>query len=194
MEFGRLSVKYFLEEPEALVSGQLIPTFHDWIRRSKVEGLLIDVSDYRHVPEGPGVMLVGHGCDYRVDLAGRRPGLCYVEKRRANGTPIDPIGRLRTLFRSALVGCRTLEREPSLAGIRFGSQAMTLQFLDRLRVPDVETAREEVGGPLVEFLTRLYRPAGVHLEWEGEDRRRPPAVRLTAAGAPGLDRLIARLA
>jgi len=194
MDFGRVSVKYFLEEPEALDSDRLVPTFHDWIRESKVDGLLIDVSDYRHVPEGPGVMLVGHGCDYRIDPGGRRPGLCYVDKQRLNGTPVDPIGRLRTLFRSALVGCRTLEREPSLAGTRFWSSEMTLRFLDRLRVPDVDSARKKAAGPLEAFLSRLYLPAPVRLDWEGEDHRRPPTVRLTAPGAPDLDTLIERLA
>jgi len=193
MDFGRVSVKYFLEEPEALDSDRLVPTFHDWIRESKVDGLLIDVSDYRHVSEGPGVMLVGHGCDYRIDLGGRRPGLCYVDKQRPNGTPADPIGRLRTLFRSALIGCRTLEREPSLAGTRFGSNEMTLRFLDRLWAPDVETARERVDGPLEAFLSRFYLPAPVRLDWEGEDHRRPPTVRLTAPGAPDLASLIERL-
>ena len=32
---------------------QAIPVFHRWIQEQALPGLLIDVADYRHVPEGP---------------------------------------------------------------------------------------------------------------------------------------------
>ena len=193
MELGRVSVKYFLEDPAALDVEQLIPTFHEWIRGSKVDGLLLDVSDYRHVPGGPGIMLVGHECDYRMDLGGSRPGLCYVNKQRGNGTPIDPAACLRSSFRGALVACRALERERSLSGLRFASDEVELQFLDRRRTPNDKTAREALTAPLAEFVSGLVRPAPAELDWDGHDPRRPLSVRLKSPGAPDLDKLIARL-
>lgn len=40
--------------------------FHRFIQRRLVEGFLLDVADYRHVPNGPGMMLVGVDVDYNL--------------------------------------------------------------------------------------------------------------------------------
>src|ERR1700689_1480437 len=45
----------------------LIPIFHSWIEGKIFEELLLDVADYRHVPEGPGVVLIGLQADYGGD-------------------------------------------------------------------------------------------------------------------------------
>ena len=38
---------------------KLVPVFHQWIREKKIpDELLIDVADYAHVPQGPGVVLI----------------------------------------------------------------------------------------------------------------------------------------
>ena len=54
-------------EPEAL-----IPVFHRWIKDHVLPEMVIDVANYGHVPEGPGVVLIGHGSDYYME-AGRGP-------------------------------------------------------------------------------------------------------------------------
>ena len=47
---------------------EFIPVFHDWIQTQQLAELLIDVADYRHVPHGPGVVLVAHDAHYAMDL------------------------------------------------------------------------------------------------------------------------------
>ena len=65
---------------------KLIPVFHEWIRAKKIsDELLIDVADYAHVPQGPGVVLIGHQSDYYLDVADNRPGLLYSRKRGFEG-------------------------------------------------------------------------------------------------------------
>ena len=77
----RISVKFFVSEPDAVHLPAFIPVFHRWIQDHAVEGLLIDVADYKHVPEGPGILLIGHEGDYSIDMAKGRPGLLYSRKR-----------------------------------------------------------------------------------------------------------------
>ena len=57
----------------------LIPIFHGWIQDQVSEELLLDVADYRHVPAGPGVMLIG--------LEG---GLQRGQHRRPPGRSLQP--------------------------------------------------------------------------------------------------------
>ena len=64
----------------------LIPRFHAWIRDRELPWTLIDVTDYRHVEQGPGVLLVGVEGDVMVgfDEDGRAL-VAYVQKRNEGG-------------------------------------------------------------------------------------------------------------
>ena len=65
----RISAKLFATDPSAEVDADaFISVFHEFIREKSVEGILIDVADYSHVPEGPGVVLIGHDVDYSIDM------------------------------------------------------------------------------------------------------------------------------
>ncbi len=78
----RIAVKFFTDEPGAPVALEpFIPLFHRFIQQATVPGLLIDVANYIHVPNGPGVVLVGHEVDYGIDAVGGRTGLLTVRKR-----------------------------------------------------------------------------------------------------------------
>ncbi|MBY0396577.1 MAG: hypothetical protein K2X91_08940, partial [Thermoleophilia bacterium] len=77
----RIGVKLYAEDPAAVRPDRFIPVFHGWIQRGAVPGLLIDVADYAHVPQGPGVMLIGHEADHAIDLGEGRPGVLYQRKR-----------------------------------------------------------------------------------------------------------------
>jgi len=78
---ARIQVKFYANkspEPDAF-----IPVFHRFIRENVLDELAIDVADYGHVHEGPGVVLIGHAYDYYWDLGEGRPGLVYTRKREA---------------------------------------------------------------------------------------------------------------
>ena len=64
----QLSVKIFAHDPAAVQPAAFIPIFHRWIQESRLaDRLLIDVADYRHVANGPGVLLIGHEAHYALD-------------------------------------------------------------------------------------------------------------------------------
>ena len=95
MNLHRISVKYFVAEPECVDLDAMIPVFHEWIQRSRVPGMLVDVADYRHITGGPGVVLVGHDVDYALDTTDGRPGLVHTRKRSITG---ELGARLGSLF------------------------------------------------------------------------------------------------
>ncbi len=43
--------------------------------------MLIDVADYKHVQDGPGILIIGHEGDYALDQENGRSGLLYTRKR-----------------------------------------------------------------------------------------------------------------
>ena len=79
-ELQRLSVKLFLADDGRPEPRDVIPVFHRWIQTSAVDGLLIDVADYAHLPTGPSVLLVAHEGHYVLDGGGGRLGLRYVRR------------------------------------------------------------------------------------------------------------------
>src|SRR5258708_29856126 len=114
MDAQKLQLKIYAT-PDSARDIQLesfVVVFHRWIKEHVLPELLIDVASYAHVPEGPGVALIGHGSDYFMDEGEGRLGLLHNRKRC--GPP--PADRLSDLPRRTLYAPVLLEREPSLSG------------------------------------------------------------------------------
>ena len=187
----RLSAKYAVTDPDAVDLPALIPVFHRWIQEHRVDGVLIDVADYKHVHQGPGIMLIGHEADYALDLDRGCPGLRYTCKRRH----FDHLGEaLRTVLHQALQSCLFLETEPTLSSrLTFRTDAVEITFLDRLRVPNQKASLERVRRDLDAVLTEIYGSAPVNLEWIDPDPRQAFAVRASLPDAVDVATLVSRL-
>jgi hypothetical protein len=171
IELQHVNVKLLVGNPPG--SGPdlepLIPIFHSWIQNQVFGELLLDVADYRHVPAGPGVMLIGNEGDYSVDNTGNRLGIRYNRKAPLDGDNQD---RLRQAARFAVVAAQRLEAEPKLAGqLRFGGSELELFFNDRLLVPNLPGTREAVQPELDAFLKKLLRGAEFSLSYGADPRR-----------------------
>ena len=59
MELQHINVKIYVEGDLPVDPAEFITVFHQWVKDKVLDELLIDVADYRHVPAGPGVLLVG---------------------------------------------------------------------------------------------------------------------------------------
>ena len=149
----RISVKFFVSpDPEMAVDlHPFIGIFHSFIQHETVEGLLIDVADYAHVPEGPGVVLIGHDVDYAIDLTDGRAGLLATRKNFGGEVPVPYV--LRDTLRKALGTLRAIEAHPD-AGLKFAMDPIEIQFADRLASPNTDAgyaaARAALEGPLQE--------------------------------------------
>ena len=121
MNLQHVIVKIPVEGELAIEPGELINVFHRWVAEQSMPELLIDVADLRHVPSGPGVVLVGSQADYSLDHSHDRWGLQYRRKDVLEGSNVD---RLTQAFTAARHACERLEQE--LGGrVRFSRRAPT---------------------------------------------------------------------
>lgn len=134
MELQHVNVKIYVDGDLAIDPAEFIDVFHEWIREHTLDELLIDVADYRHVPAGPGVMLIGHEADYSMDNAGDRWGLRYNRKAAVDGSNDD---RLRQALRSAASACQLLEEHfNGPESLRFSRREFELFINDRALAPN----------------------------------------------------------
>ena len=188
----RISVKFFAApDPAAPVDlHPFIGIFHRFIQQKALPGLLIDVADYAHVPDGPGVMLIGHDVDYGIDQAGGRTGLLTVRKR-IGATPLADAAR--DVLERALAAVAAIEAEPE-AKLRFATQAVQLELLDRLAAPNDEAAFAAARQALAPLCDALYGAGSWKAERaSAEDPRRPLVLRIEAPTAPAASVLADRI-
>ena len=148
-----------------------IPVFHRWIQDGVLTGeLAIDVADYRHVPDGPGVILVAHEAIYGLDQGDGSLGLLYDRRTAIEGTPQE---RLRQAARAALTACRLLEEDAELGGdLRFDAGRIQVSVNDRAIAPN-DDATDRALRPEVERLLESLWGTGDHaIERLGEPRER----------------------
>ncbi len=189
MDAQKLQLKIFATpesardiQPEAFIS-----VFHRWIKESVLSDLVIDVANYLHVPEGPGVVLIGHGTDYAMDWGDGRLGL-LCNRKRLGPAPAD---RLADLARRTLHAAALLEREPTLGGkLRFATGEFLFRINDRLAAPNRDATFAAIKPELEAFARRLFAgPGEVAPCSEGKDL---VAVRLSGPPATPLETLVAR--
>jgi rhodanese-related sulfurtransferase len=150
-----------------------VRVFHRFIQRGLAEGLLLDVADYRHVPRGPGVLLIGHDVDYGVS----EHAFTVVRKRSAD----DPAAtQLRDLVRMALGVLDAIEDDGDLDVVVDRSQ-FTLTALDRRLGPPDEVAASLLA-EIEPVVTELYGADGAFAAVRDPDPRAAPALEMQAAG------------
>ena len=106
MELQHINVKLIFNESLEINLEPLISIFHDWISEQNSDDLLIDVADYRHVPDGPGIILIGHEANISLTENQRSIILCYNRKLATEGTDEE---RFRQAVRGALLACEKIE-------------------------------------------------------------------------------------
>ena len=109
---------------------QYVAVFHEWIRQSALGGLLIDVASYTHVPNGPGVLLIGHELDYGVRITLGRVELTCRHKR----DPAAEGNALKRCLRQLLQAAQLLESASKLSEPpSFHASEFVFRSNDRLR-------------------------------------------------------------
>jgi len=186
MHATKLQVKLYTRAGDVEL-GKLVPVFHEWIRNNKLaDELLIDVADYAHVPQGPGVVLIGHQSDYYLDVADDRPGLLYSRKRGFEGSFEAGI---EDAFRRALEACKHLEDESTL-GLRFTTDEVLFRVQDRLNAPN-EDATYVAYEPALKRTASAFFGGEPSLERLGSHRE-PFAVRIRTGANGSVAEALAR--
>jgi hypothetical protein len=168
MEFQHVNVKLFAKNKEQVDLEALVPVFHAWIQKQGSGELLLDVADYRHVPSGPGVVLIGHQGNYSLDNSGDRLGVRYNRKAPLEGTNHD---RLVQATQAALAACQRLEMEPSLAGtVQFNGRDIEVFISDRLLAPNTPATRAALDSEFHTFFSMLFGEVDYTLSYPQDSR------------------------
>jgi hypothetical protein len=170
MSIDHVNVKVFAQGPIAIDLGDAIPVFHRWIQEAVLDELLIDVADYRHVPAGPGVMLIGHEANYSLDCAFDELGLLYNRKRAFEGSIQD---KLLKSFGCALSAASRLENEHVFKDkLKFNAGQVEVIVNDRLLAPNTDETWAALKPDFEKFFGGLFGSEGFTLQHEGEARER----------------------
>jgi hypothetical protein len=169
VELQHVNVKLAFEDSGQIDLGGLIPVFHSWIQDQVCDELLLDVADYRHVPDGPGIILIGHEANYSIDNIEGRLGLRYNRKAVIAGTNQD---RLEQAFRSAVRAAQRLEEDaPEGEKLATSGQEIEMWINDRLLAPNREETRSTLGSELRIFLDKLFAGNSYTLSLDPDPRR-----------------------
>lgn len=169
IELQHISLKLLLKVQEGIDLSALVPVFHGWIQEQICDELLIDVADYRHVPDGPGVMVIGHEADYSVDNTDGRLGIRYARKTTLNSNNQE---RLKQAARSALTACQRLEHEARLNNwLNFNGEDIEVVINDRLFAPNRAETRTALEPEFRRFGDKLFGAGSYQLTWQVDQRR-----------------------
>lgn len=172
-----VNIKIFAKTGRDVDVADAIPVFHRWIQKRALPELLIDVADYSHVPEGPGVLLIAHEANYSLDYARDQLGLLYNRKAQGSG---DAQEELAQAYDAAMIACQRLEQEPEFQGkLQFDSHHLEIVFNDRLLHPNTDESWNRVKPEAERFFDRRFGAGQYHLERRGEPRER---LRATVRG------------
>jgi len=190
-DLQRIGLKLHCADGVAVRPHALIPVWHRWIQQRAVDEMLIDVADYEHVPEGPGVVLVAHEGNYSLDLGDGVMGLMYYRKQPIAG---DLAARLASLVRTVCRAARLLEQDAALdGGLRFRADRFELFANDRLRAPNVAATYEAFQPLLDGLLGTLYGDAARCEVARARDARDRFTIRVSAPTAVTPAQLLTRL-
>ncbi|HWP40475.1 MAG TPA: hypothetical protein VNL70_06070 [Tepidisphaeraceae bacterium] len=154
MESSKLSFKLFADGFDGPIE-QFVPVFHSWIQTHAIpDHLLVDVADYAHVHQGPGIVLVAHEANYSFDLRGGRAGLTYQRKRPLPGSLSD---RITAVFNATLAAAALLSDR-----VKFRNDEIEFRVCDRLHAPNTAQTFESLRPELL----RLFPEAQL---WRNEN-------------------------
>ena len=183
----RLGVKFSLNQTTSLQPAETVPIFQRWIQAGSVPGMLIDVIDYKHVPDGPGIILIADEGDYAYDLSDGEIGLQYMRKR---GLPGDLAAALAQAIEHAIIAARQLEAEVS--DIAFDYSKIKISFVDRQRYRNTPEHFAAVETDVAACLGKIYG-GDVRVERRYADERELLCITARADGAVDANAILTRL-
>jgi hypothetical protein len=143
MDSSRISIKLFIDAADGFKLEDIVPVFHRWIQIHTIdEHLLIDVANYAHVHDGPGIVLVAHEGNFSLDTRGGRLGLTYQRKQQIQETFDERVRRVYEMTLAA--GAR----------LKFRGDEIEFRICDRLFAPNDTETFEEVKPDLLNIWPR----------------------------------------
>ena len=178
MELQKFGVKLFLETNGSHSSKEFIPVFHTWIQEKVVEDhLLIDVADYSHIPDGPGVMLIAHEGHFSLDQEKCQPGIMYMRRAKMGG---DFKERFNQVLSTTIKAANQLRNNDITNNVDFISNLFRFIANDRLYAENTIDNQNLYKEEIQKLLDQIYPDSIVEYEnMSGEKERLAFTIRLS---------------
>lgn len=159
-------------EPEKVVD-----VFHRWVAQQSMPEMLVDVAELLHVPDGPGVIAVGHDADYALDHTGGVWGVLYRRKTTIDGNNAD---RIAQALQAAAHAGRLLEDEFK-GDLKFSRTTFELIVNDRALAPNTTDTYAAAQPEIEAGLRSLLGHGDFTLERHDKEPRQRFGYTVTAA-------------
>lgn len=192
-ELHRVGVKWYARESSSLDMLNLIPVFHRWISEGVLPDLMIDVAEYTHVQNGPGVLIVAVEGNYGYDETGGTRGIVYYSKQSLPGS--DLAAHLATVARKGLQACTLFQREPGLGDkVSFPGDRVEVFSNDRLLGPNTDAGWQGFEPAVKALAERLFGAENYRIERVNPDPRERLCAVIHASQPADVAALLNRLA
>ena len=76
-----------------------VPLFHNWIQEDRIPNhIMVDVVDYKHIPDGPGIMLIAHEGYFSLDFEDNELGLLYMRKTQLGDNVSETLSAIQQIL------------------------------------------------------------------------------------------------
>ncbi len=166
---NKIRMTVFFEEK--IDPKEAITVFHRWLQEESLPGLPLDVVDYRHVPLGPGVLLVGHDGDYEVHEIDGRSALTYSQKRQWPTEAKSLTQKIEWVQTRLRFAADLLNQS---LGWTIDEETLLLSFPDRLNNPNTPESAETMS----KELATMEPLSSYRLEWVSDHQEHQLAYQL----------------
>jgi hypothetical protein len=161
----RLDIRLFVADPNAVDWTDTIPLFTRWIQEEPDRWL--DLADYRHVPSGPGVILIGKDCHVAMDNRRDEPALLFSRREPYEGSNRE---RIASALRDAFAFAERLSRD--LPRIRFRQDVCEFAVNDRVAFPNEPEIAGAVEAELRAAVAEQMPGAATTFEYDANPKER----------------------
>jgi hypothetical protein len=172
MNLQHTTIRFSFDGEPNLNLSRAIELFHSWVSAQSLDGMSIDVVDYRHVPNGPGIVLIGLQGDYYLN----KTGLRYTRKAAVEGTNLDV---LKQAFATGSTVCSRLESE--FEGLKFCRKNFEISVNDRAIAPNTLESFEQLKGDIESFFTGELGAGSAKVAFVQSDPRKLLTVKVELA-------------
>ncbi|MBX2821593.1 MAG: hypothetical protein KTR29_17985 [Rhodothermaceae bacterium] len=180
----RIQIKLYTKNNSALSKDVLIDRFHSWIQHDLLDEIPIDVADYSHVVDGPGILLITHEADYAFDEVGGA-GLRYVRKKEMPGSLEFAITQG---FLQVVKAARLLEQDTA-GTVSFDLARVEITILDRRLYPNSSATTDSVQPVVTGLFSTIFKTKQVECARVSEDARFPFALTIRAPHTLEIDEI-----
>lgn len=166
MNLQKINWKINFKNPKDVAVLDFVKVFNKWIPQSPE--IFIDVADYKHVPDGPWILLAGYHADFALDNADYKLGFLMNQKSSLEG---DNKHKLVKSFGDYIKRCQSLLTDEVMQGkLKLDLSCLELIINDRGLVPNNQESFAALSVELNEFADRIL--GGATLTHHDEKRRR----------------------